>query len=79
MERKRTLEQSTVASPSTPSFLIMKLKSEMLVEHSHIRSQMKAAEFVLFNVSSELVISKHICRYDLWDTSCVISVIPQMN
>lgn len=65
MEGKRRLEQSTVASPSSPSFLIIKLNSEMLVEHSHIRSQMKAVELVLFNVSSVLVRSKHIRRYDL--------------
>lgn len=65
MEGKRRLEQSTVASPSSPSFLIIQLKSEMLVEHSHIRSQMKAVEFVLFNVSSVLERTKHICRYDL--------------
>lgn len=65
MEGKRRLEQSTVASPSSPSFLIIQLKSEMLVEHSHIRSQMKAVEFVLFNVPSVLVRTKHTCRYDL--------------
>ena len=60
MEGKRRLEQSTVASPSSPSFLIIKLKSEMLVEHSHIRSQMKAVELILFNVSSVLIRTNHI-------------------
>lgn len=51
-EQKGRIEQPIVPFPSSPSLLINKLKSEMLVECSHLRSQIKAAELTLFNVSS---------------------------
>ena len=72
-------ERAAHSSPSSPSLLISKLKSEMLVECSHVRSQIKAVEFILFNVSIVLVRTKYICMYNLWNTNCVILVTLQMN